>query len=238
MNKKLLIIIAAAGLASFIAMFGFALFTAKSPTYQQADSNQPESATAETTASLHIPALSSDSLAVGDAPSKKIMTEKQLKSLVYEVREKIEEYKSKLSDIEVRGQRLQTSQETLKKEVENLDNLRIELTSIVAALKSKRNELLKTRIEIEQSEKANIISIAATYDKMDATSAGKILSNMCSRKEKGDILPEGKGFDDAVKILYYMADRTKAKVLAELVNTEPKLAASFSQKLKQITEVK
>ena len=237
MNKKLRIIIAAAGLVSFAVMFGFALLTTKSPTLQQADSNQPAPTTAETT-SLHIPASAAGVWEVGDAPSKKIMTEKQLKSLVYEVREKIQEYNSKLSDIEVREQRLQAAQDTFKKDTENLNNLRIELTSIVAALKSKRNELLKTRIEIEQSEKANIVSIAATYDKMDAASAGKILRNMCDEQEKGEIRTDGDGFDDAVKILYYMADRTKAKVLAELVNTEPKLAASFSQRLKQITEVK
>ena len=42
--------------------------------------------------------------------------------------------------------------------------------------------------------------------------------------------------DDAVKILHYMTDRTKAKVLAELSTAEPKLAAYFCQKLKQITE--
>jgi flagellar motility protein MotE (MotC chaperone) len=42
--------------------------------------------------------------------------------------------------------------------------------------------------------------------------------------------------DDAVKILHYMTERTKAKVLAELVTSEPKLAAVLCEKLKQVVE--
>lgn len=44
--------------------------------------------------------------------------------------------------------------------------------------------------------------------------------------------------DDAVKILYYMSERTKAKVLAEVVTTQPQLAAILVQRLKQVTEAK
>jgi len=43
-------------------------------------------------------------------------------------------------------------------------------------------------------------------------------------------------FDDAVKILHYMTERTKAKLLAEMASSEPALAAVLSQRLKQIVE--
>jgi len=44
--------------------------------------------------------------------------------------------------------------------------------------------------------------------------------------------------EDAVKILYYMGERTKAKLLSEMVNSEPKLAAVLCEKLKRIVETK
>jgi hypothetical protein len=43
-------------------------------------------------------------------------------------------------------------------------------------------------------------------------------------------------FDDAVKILHYMTERTKAKLLAELATSEPALAAAMCKRLKQIVE--
>jgi hypothetical protein len=44
--------------------------------------------------------------------------------------------------------------------------------------------------------------------------------------------------NDAVMILYYMQDRSRAAFFEELVKTEPKLAAVLIQKLKQVSEVK
>ena len=76
------------------------------------------------------------------------------------------------------------------------------------------------------------MGIAATYDKMNATGAADIFTNMSKMDTS-----ESRGLDDVVKILHFMNDRTKAKVLAEMVNTEPKLAAVLSQELKRIKEV-
>jgi hypothetical protein len=70
---------------------------------------------------------------------------------------------------------------------------------------------------------------------MDASSAGKIMISMCASQTQPDkVDSQGSGFDEAVKILYYMTERTKAKLLAELTNTEPKLAAILTRRLKQI----
>jgi len=43
-------------------------------------------------------------------------------------------------------------------------------------------------------------------------------------------------FDDAVKILHYMTERTKAKLLAEVATSEPALAAALCKRLKHIVE--
>jgi hypothetical protein len=73
---------------------------------------------------------------------------------------------------------------------------------------------------------------------MDATSASEILSSMALGKTANGGSSRGANLDDAVKILHFMQDRTKAKVLSELVNTEPTLAAMLCQKLKQVQEGK
>jgi flagellar motility protein MotE (MotC chaperone) len=163
-----------------------------------------------------------------DSKIKKAMTEKQLKSLVYEVREKIQEYDNKLEDLKLREQKLRVAGDTLKNDIKHLDDLRLELASTVASLKTERDKLIKSRVEIANIEKSNLVSIAATYDKMDSTQAGKILTNMSQTQSNSA--------DDAVKILYYMSDRTKAKVLASIAETEPTVSAYFCQKLKQIIE--
>lgn len=229
MNKKLIIIVSAGGLVSFAAMFIVAWLTKPSANIPSTEVVQTTLATEETILKLPQPQVTTASAAgTIDSNMKKAMTEKQLKDLVYEVREKIQEYDSKLEGIKLHEQRLRVAGDTLKKDIEQLDNLRVELASTVASLKTERDKLLKSRVEIANIEKTNLISIAATYDKMDSGQAGKILTNMNQAQNSSS--------DDAVIILYYMSERTKAKVLASIAETEPAISAYFCQKLKQIIE--
>jgi hypothetical protein len=235
-NKKHIIIAAAAGLASFAGAFVTVWITGRS---------EPPTPAAETTsqqANAHPTATSSESgPAATQSPTAeeqeatKGLNEKQLKNLVFDVREKIREYEVKSKELEVREARLQITQETLKKDIDELNRMRVELAALVANLKEQKSRLMEARAEIAKSEKANLTVIAATYDKMDAASASKILSNMCAKQiEAGKI--EGGAIDDAVKILYYMTERTKAKLLAEIAAGEPKLAAVLCLRLKKIVE--
>ncbi len=236
MGKKQIIIIAAAGLVSFVGMFAFARFTG-GPSKARGDEVNEQAAGMEAELQSSQPQAGPLGAVDADRSSPKNMTEKQLRNLVYEVREKMREYNNKLQALGVREQRLQVAQDMLKEDIENLDNLRVELASIVVGLKQERDKLLKSRIEIDKTEKDNLVSIAAAYDKMDSSSAGKIIASLCvSQTQKGGAVAEGSSFEDAVKILHYMTERTKAKLLAEVVTTEPKLAAVLCQRLKQIVE--
>lgn len=231
MSKKQIIITAAAGLISFGGTFTFAWLTKASPAGRSDESNQPKSVSQE--AELQQLAGQADvSVAVSDSTVKKGMTEKQLKTLIYNIREKVQDYDDKLRGLEIREQRLEISHDTIKKDIEKLNELRVELASMVVRIKEQQDKLEKSRVEIAEAEKANLVSIATTYDKMDAASAGKILANMSRMKDAG----EGSGLDDSVKILHYMGERTKAKLLAQLAISEPELAAAFCQRLKQIVE--
>ena len=240
MTKKI-IIAAAAGLLSFAGAFVFAWLTGPSGASPADEPGTPAVAGAqsEQTASQPQP-HATEGVDAASGTMEKGMTEQQLKNLIQDVREKIRDYENRLQALGVREQRLQVAQDVLKQDIENLNNLRTELASTVAAIKSEQDKLLKSRLQIDQAERVSLVSIAATYDKMDAPSASKILTNMCAAAGgKTQSAEAGKpydSFDDAVKILYYMTERTKAKLLAELATSEPQLAAVLSRRLKQITE--
>ena len=239
MSKKLIILAASAGLVSFVGTFFLGFFTAPEPPEYFDETSQPGPGVAGV-GTEEMPSPLADITGPTDVTSgdrRQTMTEKQLRNLVFEVREKMQEYKDKLENLTLREQRLQTTQDTLKKDIQDLKNLRVELATIVADIKSEREKLLKSRLEIARAERENLILIAATYDKMDASSASKILVSMCTNQDQPDVIDiQSNGFDEAVKILHYMTERTKAKLLAELTTAEPKLAALLTQKLKRIVE--
>lgn len=238
MSRKVIIMIAGAGLISFAGAFAFAWFTKPAPVRASDELNKPKVAASDFIDKPLLPQPQAGTMSPEDTKMRNAMMEKRLKNLIFEVREKIREYDNKLQVLEMQGQRLQITRDALKKDIENLNNLQIELTSTVAGLKEQRDKLLKTRVDITKEEKANLVSIAATYDKMDATSASKILTSMCTKQIKSaDVGEVNTGFNDAIKILHYMTERTKAKVLAELVSSEPQLASLLCQRLKQISEI-
>jgi DNA-binding helix-hairpin-helix protein with protein kinase domain len=240
-NKKVIIMMAVAGLVSFGGAFGFAWFTRKAPLSESPAEQGSNEAAFANRATLELPEPEAGAVGVigaGESGTKRVVSEQQLKSLVHEVRESIRRYNGKLQDLESWEQRLRMAQDTLKEDIENLNNLQVELASMTAALKSEREKLLQTRVEIAAAEKANLMSLAAAYDKMDASSASKILVRMCIRGEEKSSGDQSGQMHDAVKILYYMGERTKANLLTELVGSEPKLAAILCRSLKRIVEEK
>ena len=242
MSKKFIIITAAAGLVSFAGAFVFALLTGPSQVSLPDESEQLVLADEESEQGLVQTRTSTvGTVAAASGSMTKAMTEQQLKNLVLDVRQKMQEYNDRLQALGVRERRLQLTQDMLKKDIESLNTLRIELASTIANLKTERDKLQKSRLEIDQTEKTNLVSLAASYDKMDVTGASKILTNLCAAQDTSEIQAIEAGhttgsFDDAVKILHYMTDRTKAKLLAELATAEPSLAAALCKRLKQIVE--
>jgi flagellar motility protein MotE (MotC chaperone) len=232
-NKRAIIFAAAAGLVSFAGSFVTGWFTR--PTAAAAGPVPTGAADRAPAPALLAPTLPS---AAETGTGTRTLTEQQLKELILEVREKIQQYDRNLQDLEKEKERMQIARQTLKKDIDTLNNLRVDLAASVASLKSERDALLKSRTEVEQVEKTNLMAIAAAYDKMDAARAGEILKSMVQGRVQNGALAQQTNGDDAVKILYFMQERTKAKVLAELAATDPSLAATLSQRLKQVTEKK
>jgi hypothetical protein len=241
-SKKLIIIAAAGGLLTFAAAFFGARMlgrsTPKAVTTENADNTKAEvkpAASGQQGTDAAKAATDSQTKAEQESEAAKGLSQKELKSLIYEVREKISSYDNKEKEMALREARLQMTQETLKKDIDTLNQLKVDLAAMTANLKEQKTRLLETRAAITKSEKANLTAIALTYDKMDPAGAGKIISSMCAKQlESGRI--EGGSIDDAVKILFYMNERSKGKLLSEIVSTEPKLAAVLCQRLKKVVE--
>jgi len=236
-NTKRIVITAAAGAVSFAGFFAISWLTRPAPVEATAAEGQSGSATqAAKTGESQPPVLTATVGAAGDTSATRSMTEQQLKDLVFEVREKMREYDQKLKSLEKEKERLQIAQQSLKKDIETLSNLRTDISTATASAKTERDMLIKTRVEVEQTEKANLTAIAAAYDKMDAVRASDILKSMAVGQKQSGLAAKNASAEDAIKILHFMQDRTKAKVLAELAATEPALAATLCQRLKQVTE--
>lgn len=226
---KKIIILAAAGLLSFAGAFAFSWFTSpKEPDPNNIIAKEQSNSMQEFNPS--IPQPPGRSLLSTEEQMKRSLSQEQLRALIEEVRSKIEHYNTKLQDLKVQEERIKIAHDTLTKDIKGLEDLRVELASGIASLKKQKEELEKSRIEITKAEERNLTTLAAAYDKMDPTSASKILASM-SQTKNGN-------YNDAVKILYFMGDRSKANLLAELAMSEPSIAAYFCQKLKQIDEEK
>lgn len=229
MNIKRIIMFAAAAAVSFAGTFAFVWLTSKAPESTQASEQlqSPQAAADQTLPGLPFvtPGPSAPSHP-GAQDAQTAMTEKRLNALIYEIQDKIRQYQEKDRHQAAHQQRLQMATEMLKKDAENLNKLQIELASTVAQLKQQQQTLEQTRVKISQTENANIRSIATTFDKMDSTSASNIVINMCRNNQT----------DDVVKIIYYMTERTAAKLLAELSSAEPKLTPRLCDKLKRVSQ--
>ncbi len=229
MKKKMLIITAGLGIIGFAGMFAVGWITRPKPQPAAEDSTTLQAGIGTPVTPEQMDAASAaDKIAALAGQDKHGMTEQQLRALIYEVRDKIKQYNDKMQELKVQEQRLQAAHEELKKDIDEMASLRVELASTVATLKDEQQKLLNTKLEIEATEQENLKSIAAAYDKMDSESAGKILMNMVKNSNSPT------SSDDAVKILYFMTERTKAKVLASMAEAEPAVSAYICQRLKRM----
>ena len=237
MKLKNIILISVISLVSFLASFGAFWFIRSNMQEAQAQ-EELEMALAQQDQKPMSPAVqdlneqTSDLFDMSQPPSS--LTEEQLRTYIFDIREQMAEQKNRLGMIKSKEQQLQQAQETIDQDVKELENLRVELAAMVSEIKTEQQKLQKNILEISAIEKENLVSIAATYDKMDSESASKIVTNMCKLYSQSNT--QNSGLDDAVKIIKYMTDRTKAKLLAELANSEPALASALCKRLKYTVE--
>jgi flagellar motility protein MotE (MotC chaperone) len=164
--------------------------------------------------------------AVPVAPDRLALTpkESELEDLIKEVRQKGMECQRRELLLEEREKRVVMSEELLKKESQDLENLRIQLVAPLATLKDERARLDKSRVKVTQEEADNLKHSALIYEKMDPASGARIIENMC----------DGSQAEDAAKILHFMSERAAAKLLAEI--SDKGLASELCERMKRIRQ--
>ncbi len=229
MKKIHILLLLAASLLSFGSAFGVSFWIKKSrsvPAEQNIAQGQNASRTPsdDTAQNSILESLMARSQAADDLG----MSETQLKNLIFDIRQKMQEYNDKQKVLEQEKQQIEITRQTLQDEIEQLNQLQEKLNLALISIKDKEKAIQNSIVEIESLEKTNFQRIAGTYDKMDPAQAGKILATMVTNNQ----------MPDAVKILYYMNERSAGKLLGEVGTNAPEIAAALSLQLKRIREQK
>jgi hypothetical protein len=225
MNKKILIM-AGVGLISFGGTFGVTKML-KGPAPAAATETVETESPAE--GALQTKEDKVPELKITENPGEEMargMTEKQMQGLIFDLREKMKEYKLKERQLAEQEERVRVAREGLQEDITRLNQLQAQLTLVYEKIRKQETSLQARQLDISETEKANMQKLAQTYDKMDATQASKVLISMATNQQ----LP------DAVKILYYMSERTSAKVIGEIAGTKPEVASVMSLELKRVRD--
>ena len=225
MRKTQFIILILAGLTSFAGSFGVSLFLKKEKPAAPAQQTLPqEPKPVENTASI------ADSIrSFSDSGFDRIesgMSEQQLQNLIYDVRTLLKECDERRRTLDIEEERIQISQQSLQKDIEEFNNLRDKLNITLAEIRKKEESLKQSITEIDEIEKTNFQRLAGTYEKMDSAQAGRIMVSMANSDQ----------VQDPVKILYYMNERMAGKLLSEIATLKPELASLLCTKLKLVKE--
>ena len=236
MNKKQIVIIAGIGLICFASSFTVGLFTRK-PKEKIADGKKTDSAqTVEIHAKTPNPieptsipnGVQTNNFQARQANLDKSLTVKQMKDLIFELRQKRTEFTIKEKTLAEKEDRIQMTMDELQKNAKELEEIWVKLGATLSSIKRQKIVLDERLLQINEIEKKNLIKTASIYDKMKPQQSSEIMINL----EKLNQL------DYAVKLAYYMSERTSANMIAEINKKEPKLAATISDKLRWIEEVK
>jgi type IV secretory pathway VirB10-like protein len=150
--------------------------------------------------------------------------EAELEQLIRDLRRKREETDRRAAALAEREKRLEMAEAALKASSRELEELMTRANAAYVPLEAKLQEIRSAEIQMSVTERTNLKQIAATYDKMDSSECGKIITEMC----KDDKL------DDAVKLLALMQVRPAANALSEL--QDKALAARLTDRWKRIRQ--
>ncbi len=215
-GKMRLMMIAGLGLLSFAGFFLLSVLT------------QPTEVTREQLEAKQGQAVQGMQRALASAAIGKLETlspkERVLDQLIKEMRTEITAYEQRKRELTLLEKRTQLAQEALRRQVQELENLRIEVASALTPLKEERAKLQRERIRIDREEAANLKRVALVYEKMIPQAAAATLERMMSNQQERD----------AVRIVHFMQERSAGKVLGEI--KDPAVAARLSELMKRIRE--
>lgn len=231
MKKMQIIILALAGLLSFASAFTVSWVMKKKKAEALAAQLAEEEATQQANAINNAAAAGQGQASVIDfvglgEETQLGMTERQLKHLIHDIRDKLQENTKRQQELDTEAERLEISRNALQEDIDRLNELRDKLNVTLASIQQKEAQLQNSIVEIEAIERSNYQRLASMYDKMDSTQAGRVMISMAASNQ----------LQDSVKILYYMNERIAAQLLGEIAVTQPDLASLISMQLKRVKE--
>jgi len=224
MKKTQLIILSVAGLLSFASTFTVSWVIKKKKAAavatQQAQQVDPQRADSGTQGDFF------DSMSQITETDDAGISERQLQHLIADIRNKIKDHRTRQKAMDTEAERIEISRLSMQEDIDRLTELQNKLNLTLAQIHQKEAALKDTLTEIDALEKNNFQRLASTYEKMDTTQAGRIMTTMAT----------GNQLQDSVKILYYMNERMAGKLLAEIATKKPELATLICSQLKHVKE--
>ena len=155
------------------------------------------------------------------------ISERQLQHLIFDIRNKLKDHRVRQKTLDTEAERIEISRQSMQEDIDRLNDLQNKLNLTLAEIRQKEAALKDSLTEIDALEKDNFKRLASTYEKMDATKAGLIMTTMATSNQ----------LQDSVKILYYMNERMAGKLLAEIATKQPELASMICMQLKHVKEI-
>jgi len=149
----------------------------------------------------------------------------ELDELVRSLRQRIADCRAQAQQLNEREKQIRIVQDQLTRQAEELEDLRVKAAGALAALREQKAALEAERVKIAAEDMANLKKTAAIYAKMDSAAGGQILADMCRQNNE----------EAVVRILYYMDERSAAKIIESL--EDKSLAARLCDKIKRVREV-
>ena len=228
MKKKQFIILLLAGLLSFASTFTVSWVIKKKKAAAMAAQQAQEIETQQVASNAQDNFFDSASLiAQTENPNDVGISERQLQHLILDIRNKLKDHRDRQKALDSEAERIEISRQSMQEDIDRLNNLQNKLDLTLAQIHQKEAALKDSLTEIDALEKDNFQRLASTYDKMDATKAGLIMTTMATSNQ----------LQDSVKILYYMSERTAGKLLAEIATKQPELASVICMQLKHVKEM-
>jgi len=220
-GKLRIIILATIAVASFAASYFISPWLGGQPSapVAAAGQNPQDQSGAKAQSSGAATSLGPESV----QPVGLTMKSRELKTLITELRLKLDDCKTKEQELVEREKRAAIAAEDLKKQARDLEKLRLELIPALQRYQETKKGLQADQIRITAEEDKNIKLLAGRYDAMDPEGAAKILTDLWI----------GSREDLAVKILYYMQARSAAKVLSAISSSDQKGAAELAARLSE-----
>ena len=192
-GKKLMIVMGVLGVVTFAA--AFVLTQMLRPAAEPEIS--PREASREEARRMAVTGL--ESMQLG-------LRESKLENLINDLNRQKTELRLRNRAMDERERRIKLASGQLAEASRELESMRLQLAAPLVRLKGLKKSLEATRLIITREETVNLKGIAKTYEAMATDSSSKAFEAMC----------KGNQMKDAAKILQFMSDRGRAKLLSSM----------------------